>query len=821
MAIIDYVDLSDDEIIVEEPGAHGHAHGAGVQVELIDLATEEDGVEDQNIHGKDDAVRWTTLHRPNFVAAHGQGNTARHRLTLCKQRSIAVGDDAEEAMQSGKQKHSAVNDGIGDPTNSADQEIVAAGDCTEEVILSVDQDFAAEAADTEETMKSGTRKFVSEGYNSGDVMQSGNAAQATTSSSMTEQGAITCSSMTGHAATTSSSRSEQWSGETAAFLCSQPMSNVSPFPRQFWKAGEYSVAAQPTINSAQNHLRIHPKFLHSNATSHKWAFGAVAELLDNAVDEVNNGATFVKIDKIKCSPIGEYSLVIQDDGGGMNPESLRRCMSFGFSTKSGDSFIGQYGNGFKTSTMRLGTDVIVFSCTEDNRLTRSIGLLSYTFLTRTGCDDIFVPVVDYEFDASSHTFKTRMDHGEKQFFSNLSTLLRWSPFTSEDDLLNQFEDMGCHGTKIIVFNLWFNDAWEMELDFTSDEEDIMISGAPAIPDRLKTIRRLNHMHVANRFRYSLRVYASILYLQLPKHFKIILCGRVVEPHHVVNDLIYRECIKYRPQVGINIEIDIITTIGYLRGAPKLDIHGFNVYHKNRLILPFWSVYSDRSRSKGIAGVLEANFIRPTHDKQDFEKTGLFHRLETRLKDMTLEYWRYHAHLVGYARVTQALPPAHYTSTVALRDGSLVAQASTKTYDGNSRARESVLHDHCSNGEPSKRTSSSTIHWRAQKRQNANDYANQPADINAVQIKDERIRHLISVKKVLKAECSKFEAAEQQLLCKAESLRNELLKWQRLFRDLTDQLKFYDGQCPLQRNLHCNHSSFLGYRVSEGGRLTRP
>lgn len=35
------------------------------------------------------------------------------------------------------------------------------------------------------------------------------------------------------------------------------------------------------------HARVHPKFLHSNATSHKWAFGAIAELLDNAVDEVN------------------------------------------------------------------------------------------------------------------------------------------------------------------------------------------------------------------------------------------------------------------------------------------------------------------------------------------------------------------------------------------------------------------------------------------------------------------------------------------------------------------------------------------------------
>jgi hypothetical protein len=32
------------------------------------------------------------------------------------------------------------------------------------------------------------------------------------------------------------------------------------------------------------------------------------------------------------------------------------------------------------------------------------------------------------------------------------------------------------------------------------------------------------------------------------------------------------------------QVDVITTIGYLKGAPRLDIYGFNVYHKNRLIL---------------------------------------------------------------------------------------------------------------------------------------------------------------------------------------------------------------------------------------------
>lgn len=34
-------------------------------------------------------------------------------------------------------------------------------------------------------------------------------------------------------------------------------------------------------------VRVHPQFLHANATSHKWALGALAELLDNSVDEVS------------------------------------------------------------------------------------------------------------------------------------------------------------------------------------------------------------------------------------------------------------------------------------------------------------------------------------------------------------------------------------------------------------------------------------------------------------------------------------------------------------------------------------------------------
>ncbi|WVZ21424.1 hypothetical protein V8G54_008746 [Vigna mungo] len=100
----------------------------------------------------------------------------------------------------------------------------------------------------------------------------------------------------------------------------------------------------------------------------------------------------------------------------------------------------------------------------------------------------------------------------------------------------------------------------------------------------------------------------------------------------------------------------VTTIGFLKEAPQVNIHGFNVYHKNRLILPFWQVvsYLD-SRGRGVVGILQADFIEPTHNKQDFERTSLFQKLEVRLKQMTWEYWDTHCTLFGYKEKRKIKP----------------------------------------------------------------------------------------------------------------------------------------------------------------------
>ncbi|XP_062213135.1 protein MICRORCHIDIA 6-like [Phragmites australis] len=578
--------------------------------------------------------------------------------------------------------------------------------------------------------------------------------------------------------------------------------------RQFWKSGDYVVARRnPDADNpgGRNRLRINPKFLHSNATSHKWAFGAIAELLDNAIDEVNNGATFVRVNKFTNPRDGNPSLLVQDNGGGMDPEALRRCMSFGFSDKQSDAFIGQYGNGFKTSTMRLGADVIVFTQNQNNwARTRSIGLLSYTFLMETGCDDVLVPTVDYRYDPTTASFTQMLRHDQKLFSSNLAILLKWSPFASETELLKQFDDMGEHGTKIVLFNLWFNDDGDMELDFNSDKKDILITGAHK-KKKHNSEKAVTQNYVSTRLRYSLRAYASILYLRVPDSFRIILRGCDVEPHNIVNDLMYRECVLYKPQIAGLTESSVITTIGFVKGAPDIDVQGFNVYHKNRLITPFWKVANNSyGKGRGVVGILEANFIKPTHDKQDFEKSVLYQRLEIRLKDMTYEYWDLHCHRIGYdnkklPKATRALNRASHmnagSSPVSAPPRLLAADVPTSSCAiprlSASAARERInsLGSLSKNKMGLKRKLDSIGSMTDSADRDGVDHMD-GVDVSQRKRFNE-YKNLTLENDKLRNECLQYEESEKQLVLKEQKLRSQIAEERKKYQELLEELRSLD------------------------------
>ncbi|KQJ99444.1 protein MICRORCHIDIA 4 isoform X4 [Brachypodium distachyon] len=402
----------------------------------------------------------------------------------------------------------------------------------------------------------------------------------------------------------------------ARVLAAVPPGFLEPLPppprkavtKQFWKAGEYGgnrqlLGSDPAqhSDSGMEHVRVHPRFLHSNATSHKWSLGAFAELLDNSLDEVSNGATFVNIDMLENKKDGSRMLLFQDDGGGMSPEKIRHCMSLGYSAKSKvKNAIGQYGNGFKTSTMRLGADVLVFSrsCSNEERsLTQSIGMLSYTFLKSTGKDDIIVPMIDYE-KRQAWNRKVRTTLGD--WYTSLQTIIQWSPYSNEAELLQEFSAINEQGTRIVIYNLWEDEQGQLELDFDADVNDIQIRGV-------------------NRDEKS-----SLMAKQFPnsKHF-----------------FTYRHSLRMVANV----------TVGFVKDAKHhVPIQGFNVYHRNRLIKPFWRVWTlPGSQGRGIIGVLEVNFVEPAHDKQDFERTNSLSRLEARLILMQKKYWSENCHRIGY------------------------------------------------------------------------------------------------------------------------------------------------------------------------------
>ncbi|KAL9421128.1 hypothetical protein AB3S75_038650 [Citrus x aurantiifolia] len=430
--------------------------------------------------------------------------------------------------------------------------------------------------------------------------------------------------------------------------------------KQFWKAGDYEGgnAGDSLSNSVgMDHLRVHPKFLHSNATSHKWALGAFAELLDNSLDEVCNGATYVQVDLLKNKTDGTHMLLVEDNGGGMTPDKMRQCMSLGYSAKSKlANTIGQYGNGFKTSTMRLGADVIVFSrCqgTDGKSSTQSIGMLSYTFLRGTGKEDIVVPMVDYEKRGEHWDMLVRSS--PEDWSRNLETIVQWSPYTSEEDLTQQFNFVKDQGTRIVIYNLWEDDEGKLEMDFDSDPHDIQLRGVNREEKNIEMAKKYPNSRHFLTYRHSLRSYASILYLRLPPGFRIILRGQDVEHHNIVNDMMLIKELRYKPtslpeQVPRDLNMAANVTIGFVKDAHyHIDIQGFNVYHKNRLIKPFWRVWNAAgSDGRGAIGVLEANFVEPAHDKQGFERTPVLARLEARLVAIQKEYWCTNCHEVGYA-----------------------------------------------------------------------------------------------------------------------------------------------------------------------------
>uniref|UniRef100_A0A8C3D4V2 MORC family CW-type zinc finger 3 n=1 Tax=Corvus moneduloides TaxID=1196302 RepID=A0A8C3D4V2_CORMO len=366
-------------------------------------------------------------------------------------------------------------------------------------------------------------------------------------------------------------------------------------------------------------FQLCPKFLHTNSTSHTWPFSAIAELIDNAYDP-DVSAKQIWIDKTVIND--NICLTFTDNGNGMNSEKLHKMLSFGFSEKSvmnGRVPVGLYGNGFKSGSMRLGKDAIVFT---KNGETMSVGLLSQTFLEVTKAEHVMVPIVTF---TNQHILS-----------NSLKAILTHSLFSTEEKLLAELDAIiGKKGTRIIIWNLRKDKNDKPEFDFDKDKYDIRI---PEDLDETgkrgyKKQERLDQ--IVPESDYSLRAYCSILYLK--PTMQIILRGQKVKTQLVSKSLAFIERDIYRPKF-LNAKT-VRITFGF--NCRNKDHYGIMMYHKNRLIKAYERVgcqLKANNMGVGVVGIIECNFLKPTHNKQDFDYTNEYRLTIAALGEKLNDYW---------------------------------------------------------------------------------------------------------------------------------------------------------------------------------------
>uniref|UniRef100_A0A671KNZ4 MORC family CW-type zinc finger protein 2A-like n=1 Tax=Sinocyclocheilus anshuiensis TaxID=1608454 RepID=A0A671KNZ4_9TELE len=273
-----------------------------------------------------------------------------------------------------------------------------------------------------------------------------------------------------------------------------------------------------TNYSSLNRAQLTFEYLHTNSTTHEFLFGALAELVDNSRDA---NATRIDIYTEKRPDLrGGFILCFLDDGTGMDPSEATHVIQFGKSSKRfpESTHIGQYGNGLKSGSMRIGKDFILFT-KKDDKLTCLF--LSRTFHEEEGLDEVIVPLPSW--DAKTQQPLTQ---DTEKYATETELIFKYSPFKNEEQLFRQFKKIeGPSGTLVVVYNLKLMDNREPELDVETDHQDIQMAGTPV--EGVKPERR------------SFRAYAAVLYID--PRMRIFIQGHKVRTKRL-------SCCLYNPRM---------------------------------------------------------------------------------------------------------------------------------------------------------------------------------------------------------------------------------------------------------------------------------
>ncbi|PAA91861.1 hypothetical protein BOX15_Mlig031723g4, partial [Macrostomum lignano] len=415
--------------------------------------------------------------------------------------------------------------------------------------------------------------------------------------------------------------------------------------------------------------RTNPAYLVSNATSHLWVFSAIAELVDNAYDP-DCAAAHLDIRHEVMRGIDVLSFT--DDGRGMELNRLHNMLSFGYCDKvpvKGHKPIGHYGNGFKSGSMRIGKDAIVFTKTRlaNNAVVKSVGLLSQTFLARIGADTIVLPICSWVNDQLAETYPDGAQ--------SLSLITHHCDLFGgfESEVLAQFDRIGKHGTRILIYNLKRTSPDDpssaLELDLVSDRSDIVNSETLQSDAALPAVQRMQLLQtsVSPLIRRSLKAYLSILFMKPRLIIRI--------NNHKVRTQLMQRCLAkraidyYSPKLSpsdetrlklrSNSNYRVRVVIGVLP-ANHSD-YGAMLYHNNRLILPYEKLVKEPELASGVALIAEVDHLEPNHIKQEFIRDANFRNCFLNLTQKLKEYLELHrcSDSAAASSAAAAPPPPSY------------------------------------------------------------------------------------------------------------------------------------------------------------------
>lgn len=368
---------------------------------------------------------------------------------------------------------------------------------------------------------------------------------------------------------------------------------------------------------------VHADFLYTNSTSHVSPLSAFAELVDNSKD-ADAKRVCIDYEHINGVPV----LIIKDDGTGMDFESLQNCMNLGFTKKSGEKFIGQYGNGFKSSYRKLGKNVIVASKWSTDNRTR-LGFLSQDYLTKTKTEQMMSICCE---DMDDHNDEKRNEIFANSFAEKGSWIMQnCSEHFFRTNQRSARKEKDITGTIIYIWGL--SESLDFEL-----ENDIRVWRPQTQLEKF----------VDKKFcpdNSSLRNYLVFLY-QSPK-MVFYVRGKPVRSYLIIKEISEKLTydIKYRTEEKLKPDGTLVKSKtrgnGIIFGqTTKFQQSGINYYYKGRLIKSFVKIgeLKKKGDSLPIIGIVDVSEeLSVNHSKTDFADNKESSKLESQIKEKLKRY----------------------------------------------------------------------------------------------------------------------------------------------------------------------------------------